>query len=284
MKNFLNITFFSCMLLCKSAYGWTVTEYYYSLNPNNIIPLTNNSNPVVNNGTASFPATGAFFTANNLVPNGWSFTPVSPNYWSGSIWTGFDPTDRTNSSQKGVALNGSLPSYGNSLVQLDNLNIGMQLNTWGLERPKPSVLSSSLQFATRIHSGSSPWRSNNDRLCMNAVIDLHSWYGSSVQALMTLGVRNLINPSQWFFLNFLLLDTTSANSPIDQIILDNPNDTGGAIAITHAQSNNSQSPGIRYSSPIPDYGAQLQQYSKTSFKSAGGSTAMAHYGFCISNS
>ncbi len=283
MKIYLKIFFVSFLFLCQSAHAWSIAEFYYSLNPYSVLPLATGSNPVVNNGGATHPTNGGYFLANYLVPNGWSFKPLSPNYWSGANWTGLEPADRSDKSQQGVASTGNMPSYGNSVVQLEGQNIGMQLNTWGLKRPDPQITTASLQFATQFPPGRKPWTNPDSQLCMNAIVDLHSWYGNGVQALMTVQFRNSNNANDFFFINVHMLDTDPGNSLKDEIQFDNPADTGGPIAHTFTQTNNAQNPLIKYSSPIPGYGAMLGQYSKTPSKSAGGASNPTHYGFCTSN-
>jgi hypothetical protein len=281
----LNLPF--TFLAYKYSYAWTVGEIYYSLNQNTIYPLTSSNNPTINNGVASFPATNrGFFTANNLVRTGSNFTPISPNYWSGLIWTGIDPSDRSINSQKGVAPLGSMPSYGQSLVQVNESTVGMHLNTWGLQTPNPYP-TSSLQYVSMFNPGKLPWTNSSSQLCVNGLIDLHSWYvptGSVVQVMFTLLFRKADDPARFFFVNALILDTQGQLN--DQIIHDltGANGTGAPIVLTYVQTNNlPQNPSIQYSSTIPGFGLVLSSFRSEKSNPTSTTSNPKPYGFCISN-
>lgn len=281
--------------LSQQSFAATVAEFYYSLSPYTVLPLTGAEQttgvgvqPVINNPPSQrgdWPlTTKAFFMANNLVPSDWSFKSLSPNSWSGAIWTGLEPQNRTSASQKALANGGLDPSYGSSLIQVDGQNIGMQLSTWGL--PQRANITSSLQLAADIRPLSVlPWQQRADsQLCMNAVLDLHSWYGNQVQGLFTIKLSDMTSGTEpnllGFFVNVMLLDTDVGNTRVEAVFPDSELDTKEFIAITFAQTNNENA--LQYSGPIPGYGATLGAYDKTASKSTSTATDSQHYGACFS--
>lgn len=258
-------------------------EFYYTLSPYTIKPLTDLDSPTINVGPSTIqPQTSAgWFFANNIVNIGASFIPISPVNLNGAWFTGLSLSNSSTSSQKLLTPNNG----GVNLFQVNGGSIGMMLSTWGISRPYPMIGSSSLQFVKIFSDNPIPRPWSNDPsslLCTNSIIDLHSWYGGSVQAMFTLKFFQHNNPNKWFFMNIMLLDTNPSNQPIDIVIKDNPHDTGAPIAISHAQTNAASNPNIRYSSPIPNYGAILGAYSKQSNRPASYNSYAQHYGFCIS--
>jgi hypothetical protein len=278
-----------CFFAHNLSHAWIVEEIYYSLNKETVYPLTLSNNPIVNNGDGVvFPASGkGFFMANNLVRAGSGFVAVTPNYWSGITWTGINPSDRSGNSQKGVANFGTLPSYGQSLVQVNSSEVGMHLNTWGLQTPNPYP-TSSLQFKSLFSPGKQPWLNSGSQLCVNSSIDLHSWYGaasSNIQFMFTLQFRKIDDESRYFYINALMLDTDGKKVGLKPIPdTSEKNGTGAPILITYVQTNTlPQDPDIKYSSTIPGFGQVLTGFSSDKSKPTSSASNAKPYGFCISN-
>ncbi len=275
------------MFCASPALGYTVSEIYYSMAPETIRSLSDASMPLHLNRQPfnfnDYKDKGIFSTA-NLLPANANMIPWP--YWSGYPWTGIGAPGSQNVFQKAVSVSGSAPGYGTSLFQQDAGKVGMQINSWGLNRPNELIESSNVQFLKLFMDDSRkvlPWKKANDRLCMNGIINLHSWYGPA-QAMMTLHIRDKDSPSHHFFFNTLLLDTgtSQSNQLGDKVILDNQEDTGAPIAISAAQSNLGSNPAIRYSHPIPGYGDLLGAYSKVPYRAENQPGQESHYGFCIS--
>jgi len=272
--------------LCASnASAWNIAEFYYTMDPSTIEPISTGYNPILmHTGPVSFPSNGkAFFNAANIANTavGSTFTQFSPNVWSGYAWTGLDPADRSTQSQSGLGYNGNIPSYGNNVFQLDAGRVGMFLNTYNLTPPNPA-LTSSQQFVRFFTPKRTIWTQNDttSQLCVNGYIDLHSWEGSKSQALMTFAFDEL-GTNRFFFLNIMMLDTTPSNTMTESVLIDKTTDTGAPIAITFFQSQNSPNLLSRYSSPISGYGALLEGYTKVPSKAASYSSSPKHWGACI---
>lgn len=257
-------------------------EFYYTLSSGSIKSLNDTNSPTINIGpTTVQPNTEkGWFFANNIANSSQTFQSISATY-NGGAFTGLTTQDQPGLVSQKVLTpnNGSV-----NLFQSYNGAVGMMLSTWGITRPNAGIHSSSLQFVKSFENSinkPSPWENNSSSLlCTNAIIDMHSWYGSQVQAMFTMQFRQKNAPQKWFFLNAMILDTNNANPLGDSIITDNPNDTGMPIALTFLQSNGGTNAAIKYSSPIPNYGAQLGAYTKQFNRQP--SSNDQHYGFCIS--
>ncbi len=275
------------VIFSGNVMAWNAGEIYYSMDASTVNQISPGYNPVlIHDGSAVLPSNGkSFFAAVNIAnySAGSNFVQFSPNIWSAAQWTGLEPVDRSIQSQIGLGYGGNLPSYGNNVFQLDSGKVGMFLNTYGLQRPKPEILSSAMQFSRNFVPSKVVWtpHDNDSRLCVNGLVDLHSWQGSMSQAMVTMGFEEL-GSNRFFFFNVMMLDTNPFNHMIESVIGDNPADTGAPIAISFFQSQPTASLS-RYTSPIPEYGAILEPYQKLSYKSAGNTPAPKNYGFCISS-
>ncbi|AXI02239.1 hypothetical protein [Aquirhabdus parva] len=269
----------------------TITEFYYTpqipnfdkIRVNNPFYLSNSNIDNINfvENTTKLDNTLQLI-ANNIVvkSKNYMFEPLSPDTWSGYQWTGLEPLDRTSMSQQGLGIAGSLPSYGQSLFQKNNSQVGIQLNTFPpdqntLDLPT-KYTAASMQYFIGFTPSKKIWL-KSDLLCMSGKLNLASSYsaGSVNQVMMTMRFYDTIS-TKGFFLNVMLYDSRAYYEVKDIIHIDQQ-DTGNPIIISHAQNQSSLNHNVLYTSPIIGYANPLTPVSTGALQSGS-----RDYGFCIS--
>lgn len=252
------------------AAAWTNTEFYYTPQiPNLQTIIVNNPGFLSRN-----PTPGLNLLANSIVNTNSTMQPISPNVWSGYPWTGLDPVDRTENSQRALMLQSSQqPGYGSTIFQKDWYSVGMHLNTFEIPTLPGGQVLTSLQYRVDVDQ---PIWNTNDFLCMSGTMNIPTSYteGAVNQVMMTMFFNDrTIDKS--VVLNVMMFDSRYDWQVKDYMITDT--DKAGAnppIAISHMQSQGQDN--SRYSIPIPGYGNPLAAFER-------GSTIPGNRdrGFCI---
>ncbi|MCX4028827.1 hypothetical protein H0A36_16640 [Endozoicomonas sp. SM1973] len=214
---------------------------------------------------------------NNLVSENEELKLLPNNIWNGNQWTHFDEFISNDVFQKALAKKGFLPNFGNSIVQISGESSGLHLNTFGTDLAT-QYTAASIQYYVGWEKGKKVWFPN-EKLCISGELKISTNYteGQAVnQVMYTLHFVSV--QKKMFFLNVMLFDSRSIYEINDKVHWDTQ-DTNTAIIISHAQSQYSNNPNIKYTSSVDRYGdALISFYNKDIPKIKG------DYGFCINQS
>jgi hypothetical protein len=236
MLRFKKTSLFLLIGTLASTCSWagTITEFYY-------MPQVANLDSVIINNVGYLPrqpVAGLNILINSLVNvNNSSVVPMSPNYWSGSTWTGLDPVDRSPRSQSALKLNTSqYPDYGATVVQRDGYSVGMHLNTFGIPTLPGGSSLTSLQYRVDLNK---PLGSATDLLCMSGTMNIASSYtaGAVNQVMMTMYFEQNNSAANGFHLNVMMFDSRPDWTIEDRVHGDtDPNGAGLPIAISYMKT------------------------------------------------
>ncbi|MBU2709070.1 hypothetical protein KCM76_23950 [Zooshikella marina] len=213
--------------------------------------------------------------ANNIVSEDEEITPLPSSIWSGNYWTNIDELTADAILQKSLTKIGGFPKYGNTVVQVSNHNVGFHLNTFSTSLPT-MYTATSLQYFVGWEKGKKVWYPN-EKLCLSGQAKIASSFstGQAVnQVMYTLHFTSI--KGNMLFLNVMLFDSRNTYKIEDSVHWDEQ-DTGTAIVISHAQSQEQNSSNVRYTSTIDGYGSLLLPA-----KVGNAPSIKGDYGFCIS--